>query len=238
MYKGRGMNEEELRSAGRRTEDDEDYSIMPELVSEEDFMKWREEGKKIVIGETERQWELGRWIVAGEDLKEIAEYTQDQRFKNAVYKAAADITGYSVKTIKQLAYVVRNVPEELKDEFKGVTFAHLKLVAKYDEQRQREFLEQIQRSNLTVAEARDRVQFLAGEKSEKKSKADRTARRVTWHCNNLMKALESLRDRDAVTPYLYRQMIAMMEQTRKTLAWELESESSEPALVQKQRSAA
>ena len=238
MHKNRGMNEDELRSAGRRTEDDEDNSIMPELVSEEDFMKWREEGRTIVIGETDRQWALGRWIVAGEDLKEIAGYTQDQRFKNAVYKAAADITGYSVKTIKQLAYVVRNVPEELKEEFKGVTFAHLKLVAKYNEQKQREFLEQIKRSNLTVTEARDRVKFLAGEKSEKRSRADRTAKRVTWHCNNLMKALETLRDRDAVSPYLYRQMIARMEQARKTLAWELEDESSEPALVQNERQAA
>src|SRR5215469_13933201 len=170
MFYNRGMNKEELASAGRRTEDDEDNSIMPELISEEDFMNWREEGKRIVIGETDRQWELGRWIVAGEDLKEIAGVTRDQRFKNAVYKSAADITGYSVKTIKQLAYVVRNVPEELKDEFKGVTFAHLKLVAKYDRQKQREFLAQIQRSDLTVAEARDKVNFLAGEKSEKKSR--------------------------------------------------------------------
>src|SRR6266851_4611729 len=96
-------NKQELAAAGRRTEDDEDDSILPELVSEEEFMNWREQGKRIVIGETDRQWELGRWIVFGEDLKELAGIARDQRFRNAVYKAAADITGYSVKTVKQLA---------------------------------------------------------------------------------------------------------------------------------------
>ncbi len=232
-------NKRELAAAGRRTEDDEDDSILPELVTEEEFMNWREQGRRIVIGETNRQWELGRWIVFGEDLKELAGIARDQRFRNAVYKAAADITGYSIKTVKQLAYVVRNVPEEVKEEFKGVSFAHLKLVAKYDVHRQREFLEQVQRSNLTVTEARDKVKFLAGEMSEKKSKVDRAAKRITWHCNKLLETLGS-RGLSSATPHLYREMVAKMEQARSALVRELEDERfrpSEPALVQNERAA-
>src|ERR1700676_1355788 len=120
-------------SANGTVECDEDGNIigLPELVGEEAFVNWREQGKKIVVEECDRQWALGEWIVGGEEMKEAAGITIDQRFKNAVYKSAADITGHSVKTIKSWAFVVRNVPVELKQEFK-VSFAHLKLVASSD----------------------------------------------------------------------------------------------------------
>ena len=128
-------------SANGEFECDEDGNLigMPELVGEEVFVNWREQGKKIVVEECDRQWALGEWIVNGEQLKEMAEIAVSQRFKNAVYKSAADITGHSVKTIKTLAFVVRNVPAELKLEFK-VSFAHLKLVASCDLHQQRELL--------------------------------------------------------------------------------------------------
>ena len=162
--------------------------MLQELISEDQFMEWRERGKKLMKDERDRQWALGSWIVDGERMKEAAAITVNQRFKNAVYKAAAEITGHSIATIKSLAFVVRNVDEEVKDEFQ-VSFAHLKLVASENQERQRDLLSQVARSNLTVAEARAKMQHSAGIKPEKKSKADRQAALIILYGNKLLEAL-------------------------------------------------
>jgi hypothetical protein len=110
----RGWTDEDVAYHGH-AEDGEPE--LPEIIGEEAFMEWRKQGKELVVMEKDRQWALGEWIIAGEEMKEAAGLTVDQRFKNAVYKSAADITGYSVKTVKSLAYVVRNVSPEVKDRF-------------------------------------------------------------------------------------------------------------------------
>ena len=211
----RGWNKQELADAGRRTEDDEDNSILCDYVGEELFMKWRERGMEIVVSERDRQWELGAWVVEGEDMKDAAALTSDQRFKNSVYKAAADITGHSVKTIKSLAYVVRNVPPAVKDEFR-VSFAHLKLVAKYDLKEQRDYLREIEVGNLNVKEARDRVRFLAGERIDKTSVADRHAKRITWHCEKLTESIENPR-LDEMSPFVRKTLLEKVNRLRKDL---------------------
>jgi len=216
-------------SANGTVECDEDGNIigMPELVGEEAFVNWREQGKKIVVEECDRQWALGEWIVGGEEMKEAAGITIDQRFKNAVYKSAADITGHSVKTIKSLAFVVRNVPVELKQEFK-VSFAHLKLVASCDLHQQRELLDEMQRANLTVAEGRRKVQFRTGKLPGRKTVADRRAERILWHCTRLLEHIQNHPiDAETISPKLYGKVAAAALDAQKALEVLIE----EPALV-------
>ena len=82
----------------------------PELIPEEAFDEWRTKGEKLAFDAAEHQWDLGDWINEGEWLKETAGITRNQYFKHGVYVAGADITGLSVATIKDYAYVARNVP--------------------------------------------------------------------------------------------------------------------------------
>lgn len=201
--KKRGWNAQEFADAGRKTEDywedghgnetDEDGNIMlPEIVGEEWFMEWRKEGQEIAVEETERQWRLGVWVQKAEMMKEVAAETRDQRFKHAVYKAAAGILGISPRTAKGYAYVVRNVPEALKNEF-AVSFAHFKLVAPFasDIAKQRRYLAEMVASGLNVTESRERINFLEGPKVEDKSVADRKAARIGWHASKLTGLLDS-----------------------------------------------
>jgi hypothetical protein len=211
---------------------------LEQLVGEEQFMSWRDQGKQIVRNEADRQWALGLWIVEGEHLKELAGMAIDQRFKNSVYRAAADITGYSVKTIKALVNVVRNVPQELKDEF-NVSFAHFSLVAptSLDLDQKRKLLAEMERCDLTVRQARSKADCEKGLRVERKSKIDRKATRITWHCNKLVDAL-GCRNFARASPRVYKELVASMEQARRALATELDDETSEPALVSNQRWAA
>ena len=83
----------------------------------------------------------------------------DQTFKNSIYGSAEAITGLTTRTLKAMADVVRSVPEQVKNDF-DVSFAHLALVAKYPEDQQREYLQQIQLGKLSVAEARNKIAYL------------------------------------------------------------------------------
>ncbi|HEY2119587.1 MAG TPA: hypothetical protein VGH37_10425 [Candidatus Acidoferrum sp.] len=205
-------------SANGSVECDEDGNLLesPEYIGEEEFMKWREFGVEIVKDEKNRQWALGQWIFEGENMKDMAWEMRDQRFKNSVYKAAADITGYSVQTVKALAYVVRNVPVEVKDEF-NVSFAHLKLVAKYDQAKQRDYLGQIERGRLNVTEARERLKFLNGETADRMSAADRRAKRITWHCDKLIHALDD-HNLEATSQLIRATLRPKIKDTRRVLA--------------------
>src|ERR1700730_1348958 len=228
---GRGWNKHELAAAGRKTEDDEDNSILPELIGAEEFMAWREQGGAINLKAKDHQRELGRWIVVGEDMKAIANEVVDQRFKHSVYAAAADITGYTINTIKSFAHVARNVPEEIVDEFPMLSFAHLKLVSKYsnDPDRQRNLLSEMQIGDLKVSQAREMIRFKDGEIRERKSKADRHASRVIAHCNHVLAELENYNLRTA-TPKVQEAVLLKAEKTRKALEEMLE-QLGKPALV-------
>jgi hypothetical protein len=199
---------------------DEDGNLleMPELIGVEAFIEWRRQGDAINLKAKDHQWELGRWIVTGETMKEIAGEVVDQRFKHSVYAAAADITGYSINSIKGFASVVRNVSEEIRDEFPLLSFAHLKLVQKYhaDPDRQRNLLSEMLMGDLKVSQARERVRHLDGEIKERKSKADRHACRVLAHLKHVLAELE---DFNLTTASLKVQedVLRKVQETRRAL---------------------
>jgi len=214
---GRGWNKQELADAGRKTEDDEDFSILPELIGAEAFMDWRKQGDAINLKAKDHQRELGRWIVVGEEMKEIAGEAVDQRFKHSVYAAAADITGYSINTIKSFAHVARNVPEDIMDGLPTLGFAHFKLVAKYDSDRQLARLSEMLIGDLKVSQAREKMQFLDGVIKERKSKADRHASRIIAHLNHVLKELAADVDLRTATPKVQEAVLRKAKETRKAL---------------------
>jgi hypothetical protein len=215
-YKGRGWNARELADAGLKNEDGE--VALSELMGDEEFMEWRKRGDEINLRAKAHQWEIGQWIVQGEDMKEIAGEAVDQRFKHSIYAAAADTTGYTINTIKGFAHVVRNVPEDIRDEFPLVSFAHLKLIAIFhsDPQKQRDLLSEMLIGDLKVGQARDMIRQRFGPPKERKSKADRHAERIIAHCNHVLSELENFNP-ETVTPHLRAAVLRSAEKTRKTL---------------------
>jgi hypothetical protein len=177
---------------------DEDGNLLsedfPETISEEEFAAWREKGKELVKSNINHQWAIGQWVVEGEELKELAGMTVDQRFKNSVYKSAADITGYSVMTVKSLANVVRNIDDVLLDEFR-LSFAHFKLVASpsISIEQKRNLLSEMQRSNLNVAESRAKVQLRLNPaaKPKRDSVANRKVAKALEFCDKLTDLLDN-----------------------------------------------
>lgn len=207
-----------MAAAGRRTEDDEDDSLFPELIGAEAFMDWRKQGDAINLSAKDHQWELGEWVKIGEDMKAIAGEVVDQRFKHSVYAAAADITGYTINTVKSFANVVRNVPEDIKNEFPLLSFAHLKLVAKFhhDPDKQRNLLTEMQIGDLKVAQARERIRFLTDGPRAKKSKADKHAERIIAHLKHVLMEVKNC-DLQNATTKLQETVMRKAGETRKAL---------------------
>jgi hypothetical protein len=204
---------------------DEDGNLeMPELIGDEAFMEWRERGDVINLKAKDHQWELGSWIVEGETMKEIAGEVVDQRFKHSVYAAAADITGYSINSIKGFANVVRNIPEQIRDEFPTLSIAHLKLVAKYhgDPEKQRNRLSEMLMGDLKVSQARERLRLLDNEIRKPKSKPDRHASRVISHLDHVLAELENL-NLMAATSTVQGDVLKKVQETRRVLK-DLESD--------------
>jgi hypothetical protein len=206
----------EIRAENRAENGDPE---LRELIGEEEFMKWRDHGDEINLKAKDHQWELGQWIVEGEMMKEAAGITVDQSFKHSVYAAAASITGYSIHSIKGFASVVRNVPEEIKNEYPTLSFGHFKAVAKYnqDHDKQRARLTEMAIGDLTVTRARDRMLVLDGEIKVRKSKADRRATTLIAHLNHVLRELEDNNDLDKASPKLQEMVDRKVLETMRAL---------------------
>ena len=168
----------------RQRMQDEGY-CQPELIPEEAFDEWRTKGEKLAFDAAEHQWDLGDWINEGEWLKETTGITRNQYFKHGVYVAGADITGLSVATIKDYAYVARNI---YCRRIKTLSFGHHKLIAGLPRSNKSSFyLRNSEVGHLTVGDARRRIrQVLNGAKPkakpEPKDKADVRAERIVELC--------------------------------------------------------
>jgi hypothetical protein len=212
----RGWNAQELADAGLRTEDGEPE--LRELIGEDDFMTWRDQLDAINLKGKEHQRELGRCIVAGEDMKAIAGEVVDQRFKHSVYAAAAEITGYTINTIKGFATVARNVSEEMMNDFPTLSFAHLKLVAKFSQEpdRQRTLLTEMVIGNYKVGHAREVIRLKTEGPTVAKSKADKHAERIIAHCSHLLRELGNY-NLGIATPKLQEALLRKAEETSRVL---------------------
>jgi hypothetical protein len=197
----------------------------PELVSDEDYDSWRDRGEKLCFDAADHQWALGDWIVEGEYLWDVAAAIRNRRFKHGVYMAAADITGLSVATIKDYAYVARNVPEERRNAI--LSFGHHKLIASLPEKQQLESLSEMELGHLTVGDARRRIQYClngAKPKPESKDKADARAEQIIRLCGELLKLL-SQGHVTASTPAVYFALIDTVTKVSEVLDEEIAAAS-------------
>jgi hypothetical protein len=215
----------------QRAEDDGYFET--EVVSDEEFDAWRERGEKLSFDAADHQWALGDWIVEGDELRGAASLTRSQCFKHGVYNFAADVTGLSVATIKDYAYVARSVPEEMR--VKTLSFGHHKLIAGLEREQQLAFLSEMEVGHLTVGDARRRIKYLlsrakpeskpndkanvrteAKPKPKSKDEADGRAGELIRLCDQLIELL-SQDHLAAATPAAYWTLMHAVATAREVL---------------------
>ena len=105
-----------------------------ELVAAEanaslDLEEWRGRGRELASKDTTRQFEIGDWILAGEE-----------RLQKKAYKEAAIIfKGYNRASLRNLASVARQVSASLRND--KLSWNHHLVVAKFNPECQKKYLD-------------------------------------------------------------------------------------------------
>jgi hypothetical protein len=119
--------------------------VQQEIIPEEAYPNmatWIEFGQSIVKEHSPVQWEIGRWLVTGENL-----------YGKKAYREAESLTGYSRRTLYDLVWVVRQV--SLRNE--DLSWSHHKAVAHLAKEKQLEWLDRAHLGNLTVRQLRSSI---------------------------------------------------------------------------------
>jgi len=193
----------------------EEGSLLQELVTDADFDLWREEGVRLLFEATAHQWAIAEWIMRGEDMKEIASDTRDQRFKHAIYSAASDIFDFTVNMVKDYAYVARNVPPEIRVE--ELSFGHHKLVASLSPELQRKFLTEMQTGRLTIGDSKRRIRHELNQgqpKPKPNDDKDLRAKKIIRLCDQLADSLDYL---TAAMPVAYWTLMQTVAKAHEVL---------------------
>jgi hypothetical protein len=117
------------------------------------YREWVLEGRRIGLIARASPWWIGDWLLYGS-----AEWGE-------MYAAAARITGYDPKSLRNMRYVASRLDHSLRRP--ELTWSHHALVAGLDSVRLRHWLERASRERLSVADLRlelraDRRRALAG----------------------------------------------------------------------------
>jgi hypothetical protein len=105
-----------------------------------DYPEWAREGRRIGLICRASPWWIGDWLLYG-----TAKWGE-------TYTAAARITGYDPKTLRNIRYVASRFDLSLrKDE---LTWSHHALLASLDRDRRRRWLERASRERLSVEDLR------------------------------------------------------------------------------------
>ncbi len=124
-------------SLGHKVEVSPVGAVFAEDLSLEEFHAFFEAVKAITKS---LQWIIGDWVAYGEDKLDFT------------YQELAYITGYKAKTLRNFAYVARNVPMSLRKD--TLNFGHHSLVAALPEHQQLSWLDYAIRHKLPVAKLR------------------------------------------------------------------------------------
>jgi hypothetical protein len=113
---------------------------MTTINEAEDKRAWQQQGKELVRNADRSQWDLGDWMVKGEDKFRVT------------YKQAAALIGGAVAadTLRQFAYVARNVSTRVD----GLSFGHHRLVAPLSPEDQQLLLTAAAKHHLSVHDLR------------------------------------------------------------------------------------
>ena len=140
------------------------------------FKQWVNDGKALKV--SEHQWAIADWILRGEKISGLS--------NKEAYSRAVKLTGMTEGTLRQFAHTARNVLTRVN----GLSFGHHRLVAKYNPEQQKRFLDY-------AKDARKSVDGFAGylrnrdkdaaRRAEKRSKADVSASKVMEACDTLLR---------------------------------------------------
>ena len=117
-------------------------------IKDNGFDKWRQLGRIISESGNRLQWDIGDWIVAGQD-------TYGER--RAYREAQSIFTGYLPATLKDFAYVSRHVPSSVRTN--DTSWAHHKQVARFpNPDYQKQLLAEATKRKWSLAKFREYVQ--------------------------------------------------------------------------------
>jgi len=124
------------------------------------LVEWREAGKALgaqhkalTQKEEQLQFAIGDWMVTGEDRGYIASHS------HCNYPEAERVTGYSLSSLRNFAYVARHVPASIRMD--AVSFGIHQLVAPLKNiEDQKRILQKAAAENLSVAKVRELVKNL------------------------------------------------------------------------------
>lgn len=111
-----------------------------EMEQAADFEDWERVGMLLRQMEGALQWMIGDWYVHGEHMW------------GSMYSSKAQALGFEQKTLREYAYVARNV--QLSIRMDNLTFAHHQVVASEEEQMQLLYLRYAETTGITVANLR------------------------------------------------------------------------------------
>lgn len=112
--------------------------IAPETVTETDY---EQIGRVLLRLDSSMQWLIGDWINTGDNFQWGETYTR-----------IADDFGYEVKTLRQFAYVARNV--EMSVRYRQLSFGHHERVASMEPEAQEHWLERAANEGLSISKMR------------------------------------------------------------------------------------
>jgi hypothetical protein len=121
-----------------------------------DIEVWQEEGIRL-SGSRERiessgsrlMWEVGDWMVAGEDV--VLKTLKKQKIR----QMAAGISGYSSHTLRMAASVARKVEPDIRID--GLSWWHHQIVAKLDKEDQSKWLTHAAEAGWSVRDFRNEL---------------------------------------------------------------------------------
>jgi hypothetical protein len=115
--------------------------------SANDLAAWRNQGHSLAQADSNRQFEIGEWIIAGEE-----------RWQKKAYKEAATIfRAYGHNTLKQFASVARNVPAYIRI-YDSLRWGHYQIIARFPKpEYQQELLAKAAECEWAVATFREYV---------------------------------------------------------------------------------
>ena len=107
------------------------------------FEEWLEVGGVLRRLDTSLQWLIGDWMNYGE------------RVWGQTYQQVAALTGYTYQTLREYSYVARSV--DLSIRIDKLSFAHHQIVASFEPDAQRQWLDYATAHSLSIAQMRNAV---------------------------------------------------------------------------------
>lgn len=114
-----------------------------EFSSDVSFEEWTAFFEALRRIQTSLQWIIGDWVAFGENKLERS------------YEDMATLTGYKEKTLREYAYVSRNVPMSIRMD--TLSFGHHQVVAALPQPSQESWLQYATLNKLSVAKLRDEI---------------------------------------------------------------------------------